>query len=270
MKNYLVVASFWVALAISVVSPLTCIADEVVPASVYKDKVSNSPIMKKLDGIIIPIIDFEDNNLNEAIDFMRLRVLDLDVAEKNPANRGVNFIIRNSGVVEKNGDQVPAGSPLVEGWGSQRIKKLRLINVPASSALKYICIMTNAKLSIGELGFEVSPSVNGDLGVASEVDPRAKAKINKIIKEAIIPEIDFENISIEEAVDFISLKLLEMKPRKDLQFIMINKDAGHESPRIAELKVKNATIEALLREFCRQTSHSFHVHEHAIIISPVR
>lgn len=225
--------------------------------------------MKKLNEIIIPLIDFEDCSLEEAIDFMRFRVRELDTAEKKPENRGISFIIRKPKVKAKELEQAAAGGLLVEDQGGPRIRRLRLANVPASSALKYMCMLTNMKLSIGEHGIEISPSINGDLGLAGEVDAQAKAQLQQRIKEIIIPKIDFEDVTIDEAVEFLRMKAQEMEPQKGLNFIIIRMDGDRESPVIDELKLQNATLESLLREFCKQTKHNFVVHEGAIILSPV-
>jgi hypothetical protein len=257
------------ALAIGLFSPLACLADEAVQAPAAKNKAVESLVMKKLNEIIIPLIDFEDCSLEEAIDFMSSRVRELDTAEKNPANRGISFIIRKPVVQAKQLEEAAAGGLLLEDQGGPRIRELRLANVPAGSALKYMCMLTNMKLSIGERGIEVSPSINGDLGLAGEVDAQAKAQLQQRIKELIIPVIDFENVTIDEAVDFLRMKAKEMEPQKGLNFIIMRKDGDRESPRIGKLKLQNATMESLLREFCKQTKHTFVVHEAAIILSPV-
>jgi hypothetical protein len=225
--------------------------------------------MKKLNEIIIPLIDCEDVSLEEAIDFMRSRVRELDTAEMNPANRGISFIIRKPEVDAKELEQAATGGLQVEDQGGPRIRELRLANVPAGSALKYMCMLTNMKLSIGELGIEISPSVNGELGLAGDVDVQAKAQLQQRIKELMIPVIDFEDVTIHEAVDFLRMKAKEMEPQKGLNFIIIRKDGDRESPRIGKLKLRNATVEALLQEFCKETKHTFIIHEAAIILSPV-
>ena len=227
-------------------------------------------VMKKLNEIIIPMIDFEDCSLEEAIDFMKFRVRELDTAEKNPANRGISFIIRKPAVEAKELEQAAAGALLLEDQGGPRIKQLRLANVPASSAWKYMCMLTNMKLSIGQHGIEISPSINGDLGLAGDVDAQAKAQLQQRIKELMIPLIDFEDVTIDEAVDFLRMKAKEMEPQKGLNFIIIPKDGDRESPRIGKLKLQNATMESLLREFCKQTKHTFVVHEAAIILTPMQ
>jgi hypothetical protein len=50
-------------------------------------------VFAKLKQIIIPVIDFEDTTLDEAVDFLRLRAIELD-PEADPAFRGVSIMIR--------------------------------------------------------------------------------------------------------------------------------------------------------------------------------
>jgi general secretion pathway protein D len=51
-------------------------------------------ITAKLKNIIIPRIDFEDTSVEEAVDYLRMRSVELDNFELDPAKKGVNFIVR--------------------------------------------------------------------------------------------------------------------------------------------------------------------------------
>jgi len=55
---------------------------------------ANHFIRKKLKSIIIPVIAFDDTSLEEAIDFLRARSIELDQEEADPARKGISFVIR--------------------------------------------------------------------------------------------------------------------------------------------------------------------------------
>jgi hypothetical protein len=82
-----------------------------------------SYLTEKLKRIIIPRISFEDTTVEEAIDFLRLRSIELDTVELDPTKKGINFVIQN----------------VSESMRNFRIGELRLQNVPIHVALKYIC-----------------------------------------------------------------------------------------------------------------------------------
>ncbi|MDA1006352.1 MAG: hypothetical protein O3A87_07700, partial [Verrucomicrobia bacterium] len=52
-------------------------------------------IQHKLDEIVIPVIDFENATLEDAIDFLRQRSRELDRLTPDFEKKGINFVIRN-------------------------------------------------------------------------------------------------------------------------------------------------------------------------------
>ncbi|MBK1791269.1 hypothetical protein [Persicirhabdus sediminis] len=49
----------------------------------------------ELESIVIPVVDFENTSVEEAIDFLRIRARELD-REVEPSYKGVSFIIRKT------------------------------------------------------------------------------------------------------------------------------------------------------------------------------
>ncbi|MFC7339508.1 hypothetical protein ACFQY0_20115 [Haloferula chungangensis] len=102
-------------------------------------------ILQKLKNIIIPVIDFEDTSIQEAIDFLRIRSIELDTWEMNPDFKGINFVIRQ-----------PRGDG--GDFGAARIKQLRLRNVPLAEALDYICESTRMRWSTDDFAVTIKPA----------------------------------------------------------------------------------------------------------------
>lgn len=88
--------------------------------------------LDKLNNIIIPSVDFDDVSLDEAVEFIRNRSIELDAAEPDPMRKGMDFVIR----------------PRADGTEPARIKGMRLRNVPVAQALKYICDATASRLKV--------------------------------------------------------------------------------------------------------------------------
>lgn len=114
-------------------------------------------ILQKLKNIVIPIIDFEDTSVEEAIDYLRVRSIELDTFEMDPAKKGINFFIRKprTGGADAGLD---AGGEVAAAPGSQRIAELRLRNVPLSEALTYICEATRLRWSVDDFAVTIKPA----------------------------------------------------------------------------------------------------------------
>jgi general secretion pathway protein D len=129
-------------------------------------------ITNKLRTIIIPRIDFEDTTVEEAIDFLRLRSVELDTTELDPSKKGVNFVIRRpkatapaaAGVADTGIDAGAATLPLAgPDPGALRVRELRIKNVPLDVALKYICDQTKLRYKVDDFAVTLVPATeSGD------------------------------------------------------------------------------------------------------------
>jgi len=114
----------------------------------YQGRPANDgPIARKLREIVLPVIDFEDTTLEEAVDFLRLRCIELDAKEADPIKKGVNFVVAPT--------KEPVVGPLADGTPETgikgpRIQSLRLRNVPLGGALKYICQASGTRFEIDD------------------------------------------------------------------------------------------------------------------------
>ncbi|WP_035603069.1 hypothetical protein [Haloferula sp. BvORR071] len=104
-----------------------------------------SYILEKLRNIVIPSIQFDDTSLDEAVDFLRKKSIELDTSEPDPARKGLNFVVR-----------LPAGKPAAAAGNeapkpeTPRIKELRLRNVPLAEALRYVCDSTRFRYKVDD------------------------------------------------------------------------------------------------------------------------
>lgn len=120
-------------------------------------------IMEKLRSIVIPVIDFEDTSVEEAIDFLRTRSRELDTTTTNPADKGINFVVRkpqaNAAAPDSSGLDAAAGALAnTADPGTLRVRELRLTNVPVATALKYICESTKLKYKVDDFAVTLVPS----------------------------------------------------------------------------------------------------------------
>lgn len=111
-------------------------------------------LQQKLNNIIIPLVDFDNTTVQEALDFLRLRAREID-PEPDENRKGLNFIIRKPGV-----SGAPAGdagaaldADAAVGGGNiegLRIDELKLRNVPLGTVLQYICDKTRLRYKLDE------------------------------------------------------------------------------------------------------------------------
>ncbi len=113
----------------------------------------------KLKSIIIPRIEFTDTPLEDAIEFLRQKSVELDVTEPDPSRKGVNIIIQDSAppaaaaapAVNEFGIATGAtGAPAASGGGggpSPRVT-LTLANIPLVEALRYTTEQAQRKVKV--------------------------------------------------------------------------------------------------------------------------
>lgn len=116
-------------------------------------------ISAKLQQITIPLIDFQDTSVEEAIDFLRLRSKELDTTTLSDTEKGINFVVR--------GGAAGADSALDAGTSdprTARIDQLYLTNVPLGVALQYICDKAKLRYKVDQFAVTLLPlnSADGD------------------------------------------------------------------------------------------------------------
>ena len=242
-------------------------------------KPAESEIESKLRRIIIPRIDLEDCSLEEAIDFLRLRAKELDITENDPAKKGVNFVIRSSRPAVEKGDGADPASAI--------IAELRLRNVPLAEVLRYICEAARRSYKVDEFAVTIGPVGELKGGAATIATGPGAAIITKKLNQIIIPRVEFEDTTLEEAIDFLRLLNMELDKeendptRKGFNFVIRRPRPANEevdgavaegtdpaSPRIKKLSLHDVPIGVVLKYVCDATNMTYKVDEFAVTLVP--
>ncbi|MDA1204587.1 MAG: type II and III secretion system protein [Verrucomicrobia bacterium] len=113
------------------------------PAAVLEQPVlvsrGTQSINRKLDEIIVPRINFTDATVREAIEYLRQRSDVLDTEAINPADRGVNIVLK-----------------LDQAAASQTVT-IDLANLPLREALTYITNLANLKFKVEPFAVLIVP-----------------------------------------------------------------------------------------------------------------
>lgn len=125
-------------------------------------------ITNKLQNIIIPQVDFADTPLDEAMEFLTQKSIELDT-DPDPSNKGINFVIDKGSVSggAAGVDEELGGGGLLLGDDptSKKIDVLRLRNVPLATALEYVTNKTGLRYRVDEYAVTLLP-----LGSESSAD----------------------------------------------------------------------------------------------------
>lgn len=117
-------------------------------------------ITNKLRTIIIPRIDFEETTLEEAMNYLTQKSIELDT---DPENKGINFVIEKGSVSGVGGagidDSLDGGDLVIGGAdpSALTIDVLRLRNVPLATALDYVTRKTNLRYRVDEYAVTLLP-----------------------------------------------------------------------------------------------------------------
>jgi general secretion pathway protein D len=139
------------------------------------DQAGTSRIVAKLNRIVIPQIQFRDATIREAIDFLKQKSRELDTAEPDANERGVNIVLKLEGSGVSSGSAAPAAAPapVIPGLeapvepvaaapamgispAEARIT-LQLSNIPLNEALKYVASLAGLKVKIEPYAVAIVP-----------------------------------------------------------------------------------------------------------------
>jgi bla regulator protein blaR1 len=219
-----------------------------------KPAAEKSPLQVKLDSIILPSVLFADATLTEAVDFLRHKSLELDTTTTDPNQKGVSMIL-------KTGDKTP----------DARIT-LNLKNIPLGEALKYVAQLSNLRLVvehyavtlISQADFEAQQKrAAGSIAAqpAKEASP-AQVHANKII----LPQVQFHEATLDEAITFIRIKSLQLDPEKKGLNILL-KPGGDPKAKIT-MQLSNVPAYEPLRYCAEIARHELSVEGDVFVITP--
>lgn len=202
-------------------------------------------IERKLDAIVIPLISMEDTSLEEAIDFLRVRSVELDTTESDPAKKGINFVIRKPREAAPNAGD--AGPPKLT---------MTLKNLPLRNVFNVICAQTGLRYQVDDFAVTFLPADDpGQAGAApATARPPRAGKAADAAKQLIIPAVDFADVSLEEAVDFFNVKSKELAAGKPTYPIVLD-PALDKGKRVQELHLREVPL-MLALEYLAEASKS--------------
>lgn len=157
--------------------------------------------LSKLKSIVLPVVDFEDTTVEDAIEFLRNRSQQHDTNPNPNGERGINFVINDSQVggsaapaaeasldisleegTMEDGAVAPAApaAPAVD-IRKKHIGQLKLRNVPMLEVLKFICQNAGLRYKVEDYAVSILPAGGNDADMYSKtfsVPPNFMSALN--------------------------------------------------------------------------------------------
>lgn len=138
--------------------------------------------LMKLKTIIIPSVSFEDTTVEDAIDYLRKKSIELDRTVGPNGERGINFVINDAQLggmtppAAAVGDDMggefgedatepaaAAPAPVQESIRGRKIGQLKLTNVPMLEVLRFICRNAGLRNKVEDYAVTILPAGGNDV-----------------------------------------------------------------------------------------------------------
>ena len=199
-----------------------------------------SAITTKLRSIILTTIQFKDAKVEDAVEFLRVKSRQLDTTTSDPAQKGVSILLR----------QPPAAPATIS---------LNLKNVPLIEALRQVADRAGLNytiephavvLGVASAGGSSSVGIEGNTPYFGKATSLESPATNPTLADKIIlPEVEFHEVTLSAALDFLKSKSQKLNPEKRAPKIIL-KPGGKEEARIS-LSLKQVPLTQALR-YCAQ------------------
>ncbi|MGJ8673103.1 Amuc_1098 family type IV pilus outer membrane protein [Rubritalea sp.] len=114
-------------------------------------------IRRKLQNITLPLVDFQDVSVTDAIDQLRQRARELDTLELDPTKKGVNFVVISAKSSSSADDAGASEFGASSSAGSGTIDNLQMRNVPLEVALQQVCDKAGLRYKVEDYAVKLLP-----------------------------------------------------------------------------------------------------------------
>ncbi len=208
-------------------------------------------MLEKAQKIIIPQVELSGASIEEALDFLRAKSRELD-----PDKQGINIIVKDGGV--------PADKRIT----------LSLRDVPLPEALHYL-----AELSHMVAVYEPYAVVVRHIGppgglkfdkrsVGAKASEPARSPVIERAAQIIIPKLNFNGVSLSEAIDFLRVKSRDIDPQKLGVNIIVNDDEGPSMVKLT-LNLTNIPLTEALRYVTELAGMRLVAGENGYVVQPL-
>ena len=179
------------------------------------DVAGSVTIAAKHQQIVVPVVDFNDTTVEEALDFLRVRSIELDSGTLDEANKGINFVL------EPGED----GKSLAD----VKIPSLKMENATISEVLEALSKQAGLGIQMDEWAIVLEPESKKKEDWEPEVDGVGISKeANSKLVDTILPVLDFNNTTLGEGLDFLNVRSHELSGTENsgVEFVFEDESLG--------------------------------------------
>ena len=116
-------------------------------------------MVARLNGILIPSVDFRDATVRQAVGFLQQRSRDLDTTEDDPERRGINIVLKLPPTSAPAPDSLMVEGETAASAGDSADSRitLNLSNVPLYEALRYVATLAGLKVKVEPFAVSIVP-----------------------------------------------------------------------------------------------------------------
>jgi hypothetical protein len=228
------IAPCWFALGFALLMPIRADSPAEAAPTVATQTAKLTAI--KLKAITLSL-DFNNATIDEAVNFLHVEAKRLD-----PERAGFNFVISP--------DAARAAKPVT----------LALNGVSFEQALQSVCGLAGVKYVVEDRVIRIlapaekAPGAVSGLPAAALDDKAAQATMHKL-QSIVIDRINFQNLDIAAAVQFLGEKSRELDPdHVGINFVLGNIDSAANVHRALSLTLDNIPLSDLIREIEAQAN----------------
>ncbi|MDF1814824.1 MAG: hypothetical protein P1V20_21650 [Verrucomicrobiales bacterium] len=199
-------------------------------------------ITEKLNSLILPVMNFEDTPLSDAVAYLQQKSVELD-----PAREGVNIVI-----VEPDLRQNPV--------------TLKLKYAPLGDVIRYTAMVAGAQMKTTNFAITIT-SPPEEKEASGEQDT---AEIEKKMNNIVIPSVEFSDTPLTDALSFLAMKSNELDPAgkgKGGVNIVYDGDWLHDGQVGVSLRLKNIPLHEVLKFTAQIADHNLEIETNAVVIS---
>ncbi|MEN8773845.1 MAG: von Willebrand factor type A domain-containing protein [Akkermansiaceae bacterium] len=206
-------------------------------------------VVSKVNNIIVPEVRFENATVGEALEVLRKRSVELDNTTIDESQKGLNLVVDDAGILDR------------------KLPNIEMKNAPLSAVFDKISEVT------GTTAIQDDFAVRFGREDASSVFAKARYAGNEItnakLNQLILPEVQLNRASINEAVEFLKLRSIELdsttvengKKGFDVEI----EEGVNQEALVGQLTLKNVPLKVAVEGIARQAGYRVRVEEGKVV-----
>jgi hypothetical protein len=195
-----------------------------------------NPLEAKLKSIVFPSVKFSNATIDEAMTYLRLKSRDLDTSSVEP--KGVNILLRGAET-------------------STSTISLDLKDVPLGDAIRYVAELAGLEMRVEPFAVLVAPKAT----------PAPRPANAEAASPIILPQVEFRDATLDEAIAFIRAKSRDVDP--DKKGVNILRKPGGTDAKLS-LSLKQVPVNEALRYIAQLANHQLTVEGNTFILTPAK